>query len=150
MPENDSGTTGVGNTPSSLHLFLAGGLWSLTRSTGMFVRSTSTARDYIPLVSSPILREPATTVCPHPAGHSLHPPSPTNFFRHCHFSHNRGEPRTRSVSSRMVRRLASCVLAAIALTTVASHCISCYSVLTVPHLRFTPEKQHHGSQTVAL
>ena len=100
------------------------------------------------VVSSRILRDRTpTTVCPHPAG--------TRFFtyhqlpRHCQFPHNRGEPHTRSVSSRMVGRLASCVLTAIALTTVASRCISCYSVLTVPHLRFTPDKQYHGRQTVA-
>ena len=38
----------IGDTPSSI----SGGIWSLTRSTGMFVRSTSTARDYILPVSS--------------------------------------------------------------------------------------------------
>ena len=106
--------------------------------------SQSTVMSY-PLVSSAI----------EPAPQFAHIRPAIRFFtyhqlsRHCQFPHNRGEPRTRSVSSRMVGRLASCVLTDIALTTVASHCISCYSVLTVPHLRFTPDKQYHGRQTVA-
>ena len=106
--------------------------------------SQSTVMSY-PLVSSAI----------EPAPQFAHIRPAIRFFtyhqlsRHCQFPHNRGEPRTRSVSSRMVGRLASCVLTDIALTTVASHCISCYSVLTVLRLRFTPDKQYHGRQTVA-
>ena len=98
--------------------------------------SQSTVMSY-PLVSSAI----------EPAPQFAHIRPAIRFFtyhqlsRHCQLSHNRGEPR--SVSSRMVGRLASCVLTAIALTTVASHCVSCYSVYT-----YSASLEIHSRQAV--